>query len=91
MPGRNATITQVTKCLKRLAFGDHDDFAVSELKAHRDGGQDVVYYDRYKAMQMLLDIVRQETSREDTIGLYAALEATTRALNEQEEVDVYDE
>ena len=73
---------EVINGLKRLAFSEGDtDYRVSELKC-KDGAWEFKYYDRFRAMELLLSLVQSAGGSRDSSGLREALERGARALAE---------
>ena len=50
-----------------------DLYSIAELKKHRDGGFEVKFADRLKAIEALVSIARQLQPQEDTAGFLEAL------------------
>lgn len=73
---------EIINGLRRLAFDESDtEFRTSELKC-KDGSLELRFYDRYRAIELLLEIARSAGASQDSSGLRKALERGARALAE---------
>lgn len=73
---------EVINGLKKLAFSESDtDYRISEFKC-KDGAWEFKYYDRFRAMELLLNLAQSAAGGRDSSGLREALERGARALSE---------
>lgn len=66
------------------SVGGHNLLHVSRMKLSKDGALEAEFVDRYRAVQMLLEILLRQSADRDSSGFYQALENAARALGRTE-------
>ncbi len=60
-----------------------DFFAISEIKKPKDGALEIKFFDRFKALEKLLEISEEASGQDGIAGLYHALEQSARIIQDQ--------
>lgn len=64
--------------------GEYDLRHISRLKLSKEGAIEAEFVDRYRAIQMLLELALRQEPKRDTTGFYTALENAAKALGRTE-------
>lgn len=62
-----------------------DLFAVSEIRRNKDGGLDVKFYDRLKALELLLDL-QERTEPAAASSFFGALESAAKSASDSDAI-----
>lgn len=60
-----------------------DFFSVSEIKRPKDGALEIKFFDRFKALEKLLEISGEASGQDGIASLYHALEQSARVIQDQ--------
>ena len=64
-----------------------DFFAISEIKKPKDGALEIKFFDRFKALEKLLELSENDAEQDGITSLYYALENSAKSMQEKTVAD----